>query len=130
MGQYPAVANFFNNVYDRMYYDPLRGVVTQKKVTSPNGIASKLTFAPDVPKQRLISPKTDIFSTPEYEKAYKARWRQAMDAPLAHVLNSGFNVDVKNETKVRTLEGKTMNSGVQGVVDQSFYSVISQRIRQ
>lgn len=130
MGQYPAVANFFTNVYDRIYYDPLRGVVTQKKITNPTGIASRLTFAPDVPKSRMISPKTDIFSSDEYENAYKARWRQAMDAPLAHVLNSGFNVDVKNENKVKTLEGKTLYSGVQGVVDESFYSVISQRIRQ
>lgn len=130
MGQYPAVANFFHNVYDRVHYDPLRGIVTQRKLIDPVGTGTRVTFAPDVPKRRFINPKSTVFEGPEYEKAYKARWRQAYDTAPFHHLNSGFNVDVKNETRIRTLGGKTLNTGVQGIVDDSFYSIVSQTIRQ
>lgn len=131
MGQYPAVANFMHNVYDRITYDPLRGIQTRKKIQDPVGTATKVLFVADVPKARAINPKTSgLFDTDEYRKAYEARWLQAYDTPVYRHLNSGFNVDPFNETRMKTLEGKTLHTGVQGIVDESHYSIVSQRIRQ
>lgn len=129
MGQYPAVANFMHNVYSRVYYDPLHGALTQRKISDPVGVANRVTFVADVPKMRSIDPKTrGLFDTPEYKAAYEARWRQAHDTPKFRHMNSAWNVDIYNPSRVKTLGGVTDHSGKQGLVTQSHWEVVSQRI--
>ena len=129
MGQYPAIANFMHNVYDRVFYDPLQGHITQAKLNNPRDVGGRMRFAADIPKLRDWNPKAmAMLETPEYREAYKARWRSAHDAPLYFKNREAKWNNVAHETKVRTLSGTTHNSGVQGLVRETFFDVVSQRI--
>lgn len=127
MGNFPALANTMYNIHDRIHYDPLRGVVTAKKVQEPTGIAKRVTFSSDSPRQRMFNPKASMFYTPEYEAAYHSRRTLAYDTMPYHYMNSAFNVDTYNNTRMRTLNGTTLHTGTSGVVHESLYSHIASK---
>lgn len=127
MGNFPALANTVYNIHDRIHYDPLRGVVTAKKVQEPHGVGTRVTFSSDSPKQRMFNQKSSIFFTPEYRDAYEHRRTQAYDTMPYHYMNSAFNVDLYNNTRMKTLDAVTLHTGTSGIVHQSLFSHIASK---
>lgn len=127
MGNLPALANTAYNIHDRMHYDPLRGVVTARKVQSPHGIGTRVTFSSHSPRQQMFNTKASMFYTPEYQAAYQSRRTLAYDAMPYHYMNSAFNVDTFNNTRMKTLHGTTLHTGTTGIVHQSLYSHIASK---